>query len=242
VDARGAVDQQFGIPGNRVYYLAVPPTVVTTCVEHLKAVGMVADPAFTLVARRNPAARVLADLRTAAGVHDAFGTTTYPGAVLYSSGDWIRANRDTTARLAGVMTRTLAKELAPQVRVNAIMPGVTIAIRNPATGIETITANFANAHAAGTNIASAQVQTIGQYYGKVVTQVGLDAQTSITGTQTQTALTKNIDKVRQSIDGINIDEETQNLVKFQNAYQAAARTFNILDSMLNTVITTLGAH
>jgi NitT/TauT family transport system substrate-binding protein len=38
---------------------------------------------------------VLADMRTAAGVKEAFGTDTYPGSVLYSSGDWIRANRDT---------------------------------------------------------------------------------------------------------------------------------------------------
>src|SRR4051794_14565340 len=28
-----AVDQQFGIPGSRVYYLAVPPQVVGTCVS-----------------------------------------------------------------------------------------------------------------------------------------------------------------------------------------------------------------
>jgi len=51
---------------------------------------------------------VLADLRTAPGVNDAFGTSSYPGAVLYSSGDWISANRDTTARLARAITRTLA--------------------------------------------------------------------------------------------------------------------------------------
>ena len=39
-----AVDQQFGIPGSRVYYLAVPPQLVGICVEHLKAAGMISDP------------------------------------------------------------------------------------------------------------------------------------------------------------------------------------------------------
>jgi glucose-6-phosphate 1-dehydrogenase len=40
-----AVDKQFGIPGSRVYYLAVPPQLVGMCVGHLKSAGMVTDPA-----------------------------------------------------------------------------------------------------------------------------------------------------------------------------------------------------
>jgi flagellar hook-associated protein 1 FlgK len=118
---------------------------------------------------------------------------------------------------------------------------VVSAININGAGVESITATFANAHiAAGFSVSSAQTQSLGQYYGQTVTQIGLDAQTAITGTQTQTNLTKNIDQVRQSIDGINIDEETQNLIKYQNAYQAAARTINVLDSLLNTVVNSLG--
>ena len=77
--------------------------------EHGKVdAAVMADPSFTLVARRNPAVRVLSDMRTAAGVKEAFGTDTYPASVLYSTGDWVRANRDTAARLARVITRTLS--------------------------------------------------------------------------------------------------------------------------------------
>jgi NitT/TauT family transport system substrate-binding protein len=68
---------------------------------------MVADPAFTLVHRRNPTVRVLADLRTAEGVNAALGTHAYPASVLYAKGEWIRANRDTTQRLARAIARTL---------------------------------------------------------------------------------------------------------------------------------------
>ena len=71
-------------------------------------VGMVADPAFTLIHRRNPGVRVLADLRTAEGVNAALGAHAYPASVLYAKGEWIRANRDTTERLARAITRTLA--------------------------------------------------------------------------------------------------------------------------------------
>jgi NitT/TauT family transport system substrate-binding protein len=77
-------------------------------IEHGKVdAAMVADPAFTLIATRNPAVRVLADLRTAAGVKEAFGADTYPSSVLYSKGEWIRANRDTTSKLARAILRTL---------------------------------------------------------------------------------------------------------------------------------------
>src|SRR5438552_3371029 len=38
------VEAQFGIPGSRVYYLAVPPSVVATAVAHLRDAGMVSPP------------------------------------------------------------------------------------------------------------------------------------------------------------------------------------------------------
>ena len=53
-----------------------------------------ADPAFTLVTKRNPSVRVLADLRDERGTMEALGTHTYPASVLYSSRTWIDANRD----------------------------------------------------------------------------------------------------------------------------------------------------
>jgi len=62
-----AVDQQFGIPASRVYYLSVPPQVVPVCVEQLKAAGMVADPgdahAFTRVIVEKPIGRDLESAR-----------------------------------------------------------------------------------------------------------------------------------------------------------------------------------
>ena len=53
-----AVDQQFGIPGSRVYYLAVPPSVVEISVKNLKSAAMVNPPeeahAFTRVIVEKP--------------------------------------------------------------------------------------------------------------------------------------------------------------------------------------------
>ena len=77
-------------------------------IEHGKVdVAMVADPAFTLITRRNPGVRVLADLRTAAGVKEALGADAYPSSVLYSKREWVQAHRDTAARLAQAILKTL---------------------------------------------------------------------------------------------------------------------------------------
>src|SRR5437879_7734800 len=58
-----AVDQQFGIPGSRVYYLSIPPQFVGMCVQHLKEAGLVNDPgdqrAFTRVIVEKPIGRDL---------------------------------------------------------------------------------------------------------------------------------------------------------------------------------------
>ena len=62
-----ALDQQFGIPGSRVYYLAVPPQVVDLCVQNLKQAGMIRDPAdqvgFTRVIVEKPIGRDLESAR-----------------------------------------------------------------------------------------------------------------------------------------------------------------------------------
>ncbi len=53
-----SIDQQFGIPAARVYYLSIPPDLVPICIQHLKAAGMVSDPeeshSFTRVIVEKP--------------------------------------------------------------------------------------------------------------------------------------------------------------------------------------------
>src|SRR3954470_18801520 len=62
-----AVDQQFGIPGSRVYYLAVPPQLVGACVTHLRDAGMVHPEgdqvSFTRVIVEKPIGRDLESAR-----------------------------------------------------------------------------------------------------------------------------------------------------------------------------------
>jgi len=101
--------QRHDVPVDSVSITAIGSAATAiAAIEHGKVdAGMVADPAFTLIARRNPSIRVLADFRTAQGVHEAIGANTYPASVLYAPREWIDRNRETTARLARAMLRTL---------------------------------------------------------------------------------------------------------------------------------------
>jgi NitT/TauT family transport system substrate-binding protein len=101
--------QRHGVPPDRVSITAIGSAATAiAAVEHGKVdAGMMADPAFTLLALRTRGLRVLADLRSADGVRQAFGTSTYPASVLYAPADWIEAHRDTTTRLARAMVNTL---------------------------------------------------------------------------------------------------------------------------------------
>jgi glucose-6-phosphate 1-dehydrogenase len=62
-----AVDQLFGIPGNCVFYLAVPPQLVKMCVTRLKEAGLIrapdADDSFTRVIVEKPIGRDLESAR-----------------------------------------------------------------------------------------------------------------------------------------------------------------------------------
>jgi len=93
-----------------------------------------------------------------------------------------------------------------------------------------------NLHPLGFSITSAQTATLQQAYASLTAQMGQDTAAATTGNSTQTNLASSINQVRQSTDGINIDEETQNLVKFQNAYGAAAHVISTLSAMLSDAI------
>jgi flagellar hook-associated protein 1 len=108
------------------------------------------------------------------------------------------------------------------------------------SGVESVTFTTQYNQPANFTITSAQSQTLQAQYGQLSTQVGLDTQTATTGNTTQTNLASTIDQERQSIAGINIDEQTQDLIKYQTAYQAAAKTISTLSQLLDTIVTGLG--
>jgi NitT/TauT family transport system substrate-binding protein len=55
--------------------------------------------AITVLEKRYPASRILADTRTPAGTQAAFGSSTLPSASLVTTEDWLKTSNDTARRL-----------------------------------------------------------------------------------------------------------------------------------------------
>ena len=150
----------------------------------------------------------------------------------------------TVALPSGVNNVQVGQQLTIDAQVGGGSPQENVTVSavnvNPTTGVESVTFTAQNAHGANFTITSAQTQTLVQQYGQLSTQVGLDTQTATTGNTTQTNLASSIDSERQSIAGINLDEQTQDLIKYQTAYQAAAKTISTLSQLLDTVVNGLG--
>ena len=78
--------------------------------------------------------------------------------------------------------------------------------------------------------------TLQEGYGALVSQVGtVSRQTSISS-QTQQALFDQAVQERENISGVNLDEEAINLVRFQQAYQAAAQVIATSNSLFDTFL------
>jgi len=79
-------------------------------------------------------------------------------------------------------------------------------------------------------------RSFGDAYDAAVTRVGRDVQSSTISRDTYQALAQQADTRRASVSGVSTDEELVNLIRFQNAYAAAARVVSAADEMLQTVI------
>jgi len=53
-------------------------------------------------------------------------------------------------------------------------------------------------------------------------------------------LTQQVDNFRQSVQGVSLDEEMTQMIKYQHAYDAAARVITTMDEALGTVIQGMG--
>jgi flagellar hook-associated protein 1 FlgK len=77
-------------------------------------------------------------------------------------------------------------------------------------------------------------------YAALVTSFGSAVASVNRQTATQKTLTGQVDDEREQMAGVNLDEETVNLVAAQHAYEAASKVMTVLDSILDTLINRTG--
>ena len=56
----------------------------------------------------------------------------------------------------------------------------------------------------------------------------------------QNKIMDDLRSLRDSISGVNIDEELADIIKFQHGYNAAAKFISVQDALLDTLINRLG--
>ncbi len=82
--------------------------------------------------------------------------------------------------------------------------------------------------------------TFVDYYTDLVTQIGNSGKVSRSIYTNQETTVEAVESARQQVVGVSSDEELSNMIKFQNAYNAASRYINVVSEMLEHIINTLG--
>lgn len=83
-------------------------------------------------------------------------------------------------------------------------------------------------------------RTLDDYFADSVTNVGLKGEQAENNLKSHMAIMNDLRTMRDSISGVNIDEELSDIIKFQHGYNAAAKFVTIWDSLIDTVINRLG--
>lgn len=78
--------------------------------------------------------------------------------------------------------------------------------------------------------------TLDDYYNSIVADIGVASASNKSAITQQKDIVNQLTKMREQISGISIDEETANIMQFQQAFAANARVIQVADEMLKEVL------
>jgi flagellar hook-associated protein 1 FlgK len=81
--------------------------------------------------------------------------------------------------------------------------------------------------------------TISQAYANGVSAIGQALDTANTQVTDQTNVQTIVNNQRQAVSGVSLDQEMSNLVTYQKAYQASSEVFQVIDDMINTLVSVM---
>ena len=85
-------------------------------------------------------------------------------------------------------------------------------------------------------VMSANTVTYNDYYSSLVRDAGNEVLISDAYYNHQSDMMAQLENQRESVSGVSLDEEMINLIKFQNAYTAAAKLITTADEMMQTIL------
>ncbi len=86
------------------------------------------------------------------------------------------------------------------------------------------------------NMGDGIMRNVMDSYTSFVDFVGMETNQAVGNVDNQMTLVNQADNKRMSVSAVSTDEEMKNMMLYQHSYNAAARIFNTIDSMINTII------
>jgi flagellar hook-associated protein 1 len=78
--------------------------------------------------------------------------------------------------------------------------------------------------------------SIEQFYQNLITGLGSDVESAGMVTEVQDQVMSQLTQQREAISGVSLDEEMTNMIKYQRAFEAAARVVNVANDMFETIL------
>ncbi|GHV67335.1 flagellar hook protein FlgK [Spirochaetia bacterium] len=107
---------------------------------------------------------------------------------------------------------------------------------NPGNG----EAALAIASIRNTSVMVGKLRTFDDFFADAVARIGELGKESNKNLETQNLVMKELKEMRESVSGVNMDEELSDLLRYQQGYAAAARFITTVNSLLDTLINRMG--
>lgn len=152
-----------------------------------------------------------------------------------------------TAEVAGVVTTYPAASSVPYSDgMKLTVGGVSYTFTGAPSNGDTFTVSPGSGAADNRNmLALANLQTtklfggsttLDDAYGQLVSRIGTETRTAQVSQQAQAKLLEQATTARESVSGVNLDEEAAKMLKYQQSYQAAGKLMQIANDMFNTLL------
>ena len=82
--------------------------------------------------------------------------------------------------------------------------------------------------------------TFNDFYTGSLAKIASRTETANAETEKQTVVMEYLEKLRQSVSGVNLDEEVAQMAMYQHGYNASARVVSVMDQLLDVVINRMG--
>ena len=79
-------------------------------------------------------------------------------------------------------------------------------------------------------------KTMGESYNDILSSVGNVSGQARIAQQAMTVVNQQAIQARDTASGVNLDAEAADLIRFQQAYQAAAKTIQIASQLFDTIV------